>query len=203
MPVHHLMQQPFDVFLVTCPSAPPHVANDHCYEEMKDLNRRYFGCEFRGVSLDRLEAIGRNYIDVEPTNAAIFADCLDKALGYGDWPKVVMALRRSSLKRSFKIVPAATSDEDLETIRREYPTLVRMSDGSSWCSRLPEDDSRIYNGYELAYGWYIPGDPREALAAVFLCCRPEDSSIVSDYFRARSSGETNEAKMQTESPALA
>lgn len=121
--------------------------------------------------------------DLLPTDAVIFADHLDKALEYGHWPKLVLALRLKSLKRSFKVVPATASHSDLEMIRRDYPAVVRLDDGSLWCSRLREGDNRFASGYEKAYGWYVPGEPREALAAIFLCCRREDLSVARDYFR--------------------
>lgn len=181
MPVHHLVRDPFDLFFVDCPSASPAVAKDLCYAQMKELERKYLHCIFRGVALDRFEAIARNYVDVEPTNAVIFADGLEKALEYGDWPKVVLVLRREFVKSSFRYAPGTTSEADLEIIRRDYPTLVRLDDGSFWLSRMREDDRRIATAYESAYGWYIPGDPKEALAALLLCCRPEDLPVARDF----------------------
>jgi hypothetical protein len=181
MPVHHVLKEPLDVYFVDGPSASPFEAKESCYQQMKDIEKKYRDCLFRSVAIDRYESIARNYIDVEPADAVIFADCLEKALEYGDWPKLLLILRSKSMSRSFRCVPDTTSPTELERIRREYPTLVDLNDGTLWFSRLQQGDSRLASGYESAYGWYVSGNPREALAALVICCRPEDLSIAQRY----------------------
>ena len=50
------------------------------------------GCGFRAVAIDRLEAVLRNGIDVEPVDSVIFVATFDKAGEYGGWPKLIIAL---------------------------------------------------------------------------------------------------------------
>lgn len=182
MSVHHVTNEPFDLFFVDCPSGTPSDAAESCYALMGDIEMQYLDCEFRGVELDRLEAITRNFVDVEPSDAVVFAADLEKALEYGDWPKVVMALRRKAMKRPFKTLPEAATQSDLEATQREYPTIIRLDDGSFYCSRLPKNHTCINTPYEWGYGWFIPGDAKEALAAIFIICRPEDLGVVKKYF---------------------
>jgi hypothetical protein len=132
-------------------------------------------CEFRAVAIDRLGAVLQDGIDVYPTTNVIYAEFSSKALEYGGWPKVLLALRRDSLHRTFREVPADISEEDLEEVRREFPTIIKSVDGSKlWCTRLSEDDPRIASSYEVAYAWWIPGDAWSALKSVFILVRPED-----------------------------
>ena len=77
----------------------------------------------------------------------------------------------ASRKRAAKLAP-------------RYPTLVILEDGSLWFSRMKEDDVRLASSYESAYGWYIPGDPNEALSAIVLCCRLGDLNVASGYFQS-------------------
>lgn len=180
MSVHHVVHHGIDFFFVICPSGPAHEAQAHCYAQLTDFQRRYSRCEFRGVALDKLEYVLRNHIDVEPTDAVIFANGLSKALEYGEWPKLVLVLRQSAMHRSFKILEATASAAEIEVAQREYPTVRPMRDGSLWCSRLKEGDTSP--SYEIPHGWYVPGDPKEALAALILLSRDEDLEAVRKYF---------------------
>ena len=182
MSVHHVMKEPVDLFFINCPSGIPWDAAKSCYALMADIRMQYLDCEFRGVELDRLEAITHNFVDVEPSDAVIFAGDLEKALEYGDWPKVIIALRWKAMKRSFDILPETATQSDIEAAQREYPTIIRSGDRSLYCSRLPESDSRMGTSYERNYGWFIPGNAKEALAAIFIICRPEDLAVAKKYF---------------------
>lgn len=142
---------------------------------------KYHDCVFRGVSIDRYESIKRNFIDVEPQDAVVFADCLEKALEYGGWPKLILVLRWKFMSRSFQCVSAETPPDELDRIRQQYPSLVNLMDGTLWFSRLPEGDVRIASMYESAYGWYVSGDPKDALAALMICCRPEDMGVARSH----------------------
>lgn len=125
---------------------------------------------FRGVSIDRYPAIVNRGVDADPTDTAIFCtDDLFKALEYTMWPPgqragAVMIFRGPLLLRSFKILPDTASVEETEAVRRDYPHF--HDDGTTrWWSRV--QNSAAF-GYEEAYGYWIPGDPFDALAAVLL-----------------------------------
>lgn len=124
--------------------------------------------------MNSLPAVLQRGIDVSPTNAVIFVDHLEKALEYGGWPKVLMALKWDSIKRTFKQMPIGSSQDEVEAVRREFPTVLELNDRSLWCTRLPEDHPRIATDYEIAYARWIPGNPWDALRAIVLLGGPED-----------------------------
>ncbi len=121
-PYELMASTPCDIFFVSCPS-------DFVLKLPKDPSCESFAlnypdCGFRGVSIDSLPAVLQQGIDVVPTNDVIFVDDLDKALEYGGWPKVLLALRWSSLKCTFKHLPADSSKEKVEKVEngfREIP----------------------------------------------------------------------------------
>lgn len=51
---------------------------------------------------------------------------LSKALEYGEWPKLVLVLRQSAMRRLFRIVEATAATAEIEAAQSEYPTVVRM-----------------------------------------------------------------------------
>jgi hypothetical protein len=170
-----LLTTPCSVFLIDHPSGPVRPSDKEAEAISSNLLIDYPDCAFRGVSFERLRTILERGIDVNPTDSVIFADSPCKAFEYGEWPKVLLALRRECLKQTFKEVSADASREELEKVRRDYPTILRSRDGSKfWCTRLNEDDHRIATDYEFGYARWIPGDPWDALKAVFVVCRPED-----------------------------
>jgi hypothetical protein len=131
------------------------------------------GCGFRGVSLDRFKVVLSTGIDVEPTNAIIYVDGFDKALEYGGWPKVVIALRTDQLDATFREVAADTPPTQLAELGHVFGTKLLSADGSMlWLSRLDAEDSRVTTDYEVAYARWIPGDALGALAAVFVLVHP-------------------------------
>jgi hypothetical protein len=193
MPVQHVSKEPFDVYFVDVPSASPCAADKAVYEQLKGIERQYCKCLFRCVEIGRHRTILSNYIDVEPADAAIFAtEYLDKALEYGEWPKLLLILRPDSMSRSFRSVPNTTSPRELAMIQLEYPTVVDQRDGTLHFSRLKQDNKRLASTYEEAYGWYVSGDPKEALAALVICCRPEDLPVARHYLLNAESKETAE-----------
>lgn len=95
------------------------------------------GCGFRGVSWDRLGVVLSTGIDVEPTDATIYVDGFDKALEYGGWPKVIVALRSAQLDSAFREVSADTPPAQLAELERAFGTRLPSVDGSKlWLSRL-------------------------------------------------------------------
>ncbi|QKT09615.1 hypothetical protein [Rhodococcus sp. W8901] len=122
------------------------------------------------MPIDRYPAIITRGVDAHPTDAAIFCSGdLSKALEYtmaptGQRAGLVMIFRGPLLRPSFKIPPDEASVEDPEAVHRDYPHI--HDDGlTRWRSRAP--NSTVF-GYEEAYGYWIPGDPFTALAAVLL-----------------------------------
>jgi hypothetical protein len=130
-------------------------------------------CEYRATSWDRLGTVLCTGIDVEPTNAPIYVDGFDKALEYGGWPKVILALRHEQLDRTFREVSADTPSAQLAELERVFGTKLPSADGSKlWLSRLGADDPSLTTDYEVAYARWVPGDALAALAAVFVLVHP-------------------------------
>jgi hypothetical protein len=137
----------------------------------------FFGCQYRAVGIDRISVVMKSGIDVEPPDSVFYANAFDKALEYGGWPKVVMAIRNQSLDRTFRELPADTAAERIAELRNVFPTELRSADGTHlWLSRLAVDDPRLTTPYEFEYAWWIPGSTREALAAVFVLIHPDVGS---------------------------
>ena len=171
-PYQLISKSPCDIFFVNCrPEDTDKLATNHFSEA---IVRGYSDCGFRGISMESLPAVLERGIDVHPTDEVIFVDDLDKALEYGTWPKILLALRWSSLKSTFKELPPDATEAQIEIARSEFPTTITQEDGSTWCTRLKEDDRRIASGYEIAYSKWIPGDPWAAIRAVFVLGAPHD-----------------------------
>ncbi|MDQ8206962.1 hypothetical protein QEH52_05540 [Coraliomargarita sp. SDUM461003] len=120
---------------------------------------------YRGVSLKHLEHVSKEGIDVEPTNAPIFAtDRPDKALEYGE---LVMVFDPIKLDKTYRTAPKDAPDEVLSRLRAEYPTELEI-DGKLWFSRMPADNARTGTIYESHYTFFIPDDPHEALLMLFV-----------------------------------
>jgi len=134
-------------------------------------------CFFRGVSIDRLGGVLKTGVDVESTDPVIWVNEVQKALEYGGWPKVLMAFDSKCLKRSWIEIDVNTPAGEIEKIRRDYPTVIPSGD-KLYCSRLPSDAPQLMTAYEFQHAFWIPGDPREALKAVFIVFRPQDQESV-------------------------
>lgn len=150
--------------------------NSHRYrppvteDELWKLSEELMECpDFRGVSFDRLETILATGIDVDPPTAPIFVSDFEKAWEYGGWPKVIVALDWRHLDRTFREIPADTPDEEIARLMIDYPTRIPDEAGERiWLTRLAESDPRAASPYEAAYARWIPGDPSDALRAVFV-----------------------------------
>ena len=189
-----LAMNPVPIVLITIPDEDRIGADetDLVFKIQALLGRDLWGCKFRGVELDRLPNVLESGIDVIPTNAPIFADFLDKALEYGGWPKLVLALDSRQMEKTFKEVPSSIPEAELAELCSTFPLVLPSSDGRSlWLTRLSEGDPRIGTAYEYGYAWWIRGDAFKALNAVLLFDHPDGGgrgralSIIEEYKKAQ------------------
>lgn len=133
-----------------------------------DVLRRYV--EYRGVKWDRLQAILATGVDVEPTTHPIFVSDFDKAWEYGRWPKVVMAFDGRQLQPTYReVILSDTTADEIAQLMVDYPTRIESVAGDRvWLTRFPAADPRAASSYEAAFARWIPGDPFDALLAVFV-----------------------------------
>lgn len=145
----------------------PQNANNELREALQVLTLMLGGMTgCRAVSIDRLRYITTFGCDVEPTTAPLYVDHVDKALEYGDWPKVLEIFHAGRLERTYAEVPSDTAPDQLAALTRTFPTKVPSADGKwFWLSRLAADDPRLAKPYEMDYARWIPGDPWEVLVA--------------------------------------
>lgn len=170
-----ILKEPCNGFLIPINIDSDHVPSEIAGDlEWSTLPEEFRGCLFRAVSIDRLPTVLKHGIDVEPTNSVIWAIGLDKALEYGEWPKLVMALDHEYMKRTFAELDANASEEEQELVRRDYPTFVSQGEGLKlFFSRLTEDDPQLCTNYEFYSAWWIPGNPWDALKGIFILFRPK------------------------------
>jgi hypothetical protein len=129
--------------------------------------------------MSRLEVVLQSGIDVEPPDAVFFASEFDKAWEYGDWPKLMLALDTKCLRSTCRQEAADISADELALLKETFPLVLHWQDGKRlWLTRLPEGDPRIATDYEVAYAFWLPERQLEALRAIFLFVRPEDSRPV-------------------------
>src|ERR1700679_703606 len=110
-PRHELLSRtPCDIrFVNSAPDAVSPPMNNSFWNSLAiELAIDYPDCGFRGVSIDSLPAVLQRGIDVRPTHAVIYVDHLEKALEYGGWPKVVLALKWDLIKQTFKEIPVGS-----------------------------------------------------------------------------------------------
>ena len=169
---HQLLMDPVPLWLGRLTEAQAERRPPLDLDCLMELDRDMAGCEFRGINVDRLATVLATGIDVEPSDAVIYANSFDKAWEYGDFPKVVLALRPEALERTYRQIPADTPPEELSVIQERFPTVVPSVDGGHlWCSRLPADDTRVTTPYEAEYAWWVPGNPFAALYSVLVFAR--------------------------------
>lgn len=66
-------------------------------------------------------------------------------------------------------------EPEIEELKRTYPTVKSLDDGETlWFTRLKEEDTRVAQAYEIEHAHWIPGDPWEALLAVYVIGPGED-----------------------------
>jgi len=91
----------------------------------------------------------------------------------------VMALEPRCLQKTFREVPSDTPEAELAELLRRFPTVIRSVDGTQLgLSQLPPSDSRVATDYGVAYGYWLEGDPFEALQAVRVPWRSQDWELV-------------------------
>lgn len=130
--------------------------------------------KYRAVSVDDWENIQSHGVDVLPTDSPIYCDFMEKALEYGGWPKVMMGFDQTYLKKTFREVDADLDQTELIKLTEIYPTAEKSVDGKKiWLSRLSPDDLRRTSSYEVAYGFWISGNPWDALKVLFLVNLPD------------------------------
>jgi hypothetical protein len=131
----------------------------------------FAGSRWTGCPLCR-----RGGIDVEPTDARIYGGALDKAFEYGGTPKLVLAMRGWSqpdgdrtllLDKNSRIHKHAEADVDVESIQNTYPYAYPINGESNLYSRFPSLTGAEIK-YDQDYGYWIPGDPFDALVAMFI-----------------------------------
>jgi hypothetical protein len=127
----------------------------------------------RCISQDRLPHVLQHGCDVWPTDAVMWiANGYGKALEYGSESrsaaKIMLLFNPTRLRSTFRQVFPEESKVDRDALKREYPTVLDLGEDGTWFSRLPPEDRRIATPYESAYAKWIPGDPWEALSAIFV-----------------------------------
>jgi hypothetical protein len=109
----------------------------------------------------------------------IFTDVFDKALEYGGWPKVLLALRTECLDRTFREVPGTTPIEEVDRLRETFHTLLTSEDGNTLMAVTIPEHSALASAYEIGYARWIPGAAMAALTAVFLLTHSRATSVKS------------------------
>lgn len=124
---------------------------------------------FRGVAPDHLLRVLTHGVDVEPTDAPIYCGDFGKAWEYGGTsggrgPRLIMALDQRQLLPSFHVLSSGASPEDIAAIRETYPYHHSEHPNALYFSR----NNTYFPGYEVPYGFWIPGTAGDALMAIFL-----------------------------------
>lgn len=175
-----LTNTPVPVWFVRLPAEnAEQILRDSATDLLLKMDRELCGCSFRGVSMDRLRYVLGTGIDVSPTDAPIYVDHISKAIEYGGWPKVLLALDVRQLDQTYREVDASLPEVEIALLQQRFPTMLKSTDGSKlWLSRLEEGDTRIGSPYEWQYARWIPGDPIKALKAIVVCASESDVPLI-------------------------
>lgn len=133
---------------------------------------------FRGVSLGRLPVVLRTGVDVQPSDARIYCSDFDKAWEYGGTsvgvgPRMIFALNQYTLKSTYTYLDLDATPAEIAEVQATYPHQHREHHGSLRFSRLDSYSP----GYEDPYAFWIPGDTKEALMAVFILGLERDEAM--------------------------
>lgn len=87
-----------------------------------------------------------------------------------------MALDGRHLDYTCRQITSDTSADEAARLMLEYPTRIQDHTGERvWLTRLPETDPRAASAYEVEFARWIPGNPFDALRAVFVFMPEGDS----------------------------
>jgi hypothetical protein len=132
---------------------------------------------FRGVPIDCFRSVFLTGVDTDPTDSTIFCAEEDKAYEYArpasgeSGPGLMYALDGGCLERSFRTLPAGAPAEKIREVQQTYPHRYEDDNGDLRFSRLANQNN---TAYEAAYGYWIPGNARDALLAIFLIGRLDE-----------------------------
>ena len=135
--------------------------------------RDHYPCLFRCVSFERLPVILATGCDVEPSDSVLHAaDFGYKAPEYGGDDKVMLLFDGWALDKCVQHVPRDIAPDELERLQRLYPYEEESHTEMRTLRRVPLNQS-LNNFYSM----WIPGDPWEALLAVFVVGRSNSSIL--------------------------
>lgn len=132
------------------------------------------GVTMRGVEIGRLPAILSQGIDVDPTDGVIYCEMGGKAYEYGGFPKVILVLRYANdagqqvTFPAFRTVFPDSSPESIAEAQKLYPFEIGRDSADRERRCRVEPQSQAVENYLATYGYFIPGDAWDALAAVFV-----------------------------------
>jgi hypothetical protein len=176
--IETLSETPVPVYLARADSLrPPKWLEDWYYKKFIEWVGTVApkGVVCRGVSLERLAYVLDQGIDV-PAGHPLWVDIsLDKAWEYGGTHKLLMVLSNEFLQLSHHVLPLNTPEDDLETYKKEYKTIVR-GESEVWLSRLPQTDRRVGSPYEVAHCRFSVGDPHIALISLVIVLPPDEET---------------------------
>ena len=140
---------------------------------------------FRGTSLDRLPFALKAGVTGENPNEGFWGNIsLSKAMEYGE---LILVYDRNQTKESWNEFELKNlNDEDLRRLRHEYNTEEIAQDGSRIFFSMfsPERRGRVH--YEREHGYYVPGNPKQALIGLILLGNGKDwfQNLILKYYIA-------------------
>lgn len=167
-----MMQTSVPVWLVTDVDSKPKIGAAWDSELYPQVDAAVFESRpppvFRGVSPDRLLTVLSSGVDVEPADSPIYCSDFDKAWEYGGPSmgkglRLIYALDSTKLDRTFRTLPLDATDSEIAKVRETFPH-QHQQDDCLWFSRI----NRYFPGYEIPYGYWVPGNAKDALLGVFL-----------------------------------
>lgn len=133
------------------------------------LGVKILAAQCRGVPLEKLPLVLRYGVDSEFPAGPFNVGGLYKAVEYTSNPGAVLFYNDDKLDATYREVPVNTDAVELATLGAIFPTKLVSADGNwLWFSRFPADHRQIQTPYEFHYARWIPGNPFEALIAVWI-----------------------------------
>jgi hypothetical protein len=128
----------------------------------------------RCVDFKRLSTVLQTGTDVEPSDSPMYLSTIEKAMEYGngfddETYKLMLLYNHLFMKKTYRQIFPDTPSDKIEEYKKTYPTALYDDAGNlCWLSRLKQNAPQIGKDYEVEYGFWIPGDPLEALKAIFI-----------------------------------